>query len=100
MSYHQLKIGEHVFVGPDCVIEAASIGDRVHIGARSVVGRFAILKDSCRILEGTIVPAGMVVASGCVVGGRPGRIVGEVGDGYGMGEGMGGELRQLWKRTG
>ncbi|MCJ1462608.1 hypothetical protein MMC07_001210 [Pseudocyphellaria aurata] len=99
MSYHPLKIGEHVFVGPNCVIEAASIGDRVHIGAGSVLGRFAILKEGCRVLEGTVVPGGMVVPSGCVIGGRPGRVLGEVGDGYGFGE-MGGDLRELWRRTG
>lgn len=98
-SYHPLKIGEHVFVGPNCVIEAASIGDRVHIGAGSVLGRFAILKEGCRVLEGTVVPGGMVVPSGCVIGGRPGRVLGEVGDGYGFGE-MGGDLRDLWRRTG
>lgn len=99
MSYHPLKIGEHVFVGPNCVIEAASIGDRVHIGAGSVLGRFAILKEGCCVLEGTVVPGGMVVPSGCVIGGRPGRVLGEVGDGYGFGE-MGGDLRELWRRTG
>lgn len=98
-SYHPLKIGEHVFVGPNCVIEAASIGDRVHVGAGSVLGRFAILKEGCRVLEGTVVPGGMVVPSGCVVGGRPGRVLGDVGDGYGFGE-MGGDLRELWRRTG
>ena len=98
-SYHPLKIGEHVFVGPNCVIEAASIGDRVHVGAGSVLGRFAILKEGCRVLEGTVVPGGMVVPSGCVVGGRPGRLLGDVGDGYGFGE-MGGDLRELWRRTG
>lgn len=99
MSYHPLKIGEHVFVGPNCVIEAASIGDRVHVGAGSVLGRFAILKEGCLVLKGTVVPGGMVVPSGCVIGGRPGRVLGEVGDGYGFGE-MGGDLRELWRRTG
>lgn len=98
-SYHPLKIGEHVFIGPNCVIEAASIGDRVHIGAGSVLGRFAILKEGCRVLEGTVVPGGMVVPSGCVIGGRPGRVLGDVGDGYGFGD-MGGDLRELWRRTG
>lgn len=98
-SYHPLKIGEHVFVGPNCIVEAASIGDRVHVGAGSVLGRFSILKEGCRVLEGTVVPGGMVVPSGCVIGGRPGRVLGEVGDAYGFGE-MGGDLRELWRRTG
>lgn len=42
-----------------------------------------------------------MVPSGCVIGGRPGRVLGEVGDGYGAEEGgMGGDLRELWRGTG
>ena len=45
----------------------------------------------------------MQVPSGVVVGGKPGRIVGEVGDGWGIGSGTvgegewieGGDLREL-----
>lgn len=100
-SFHPLKIGEHVFVGPDAVIEAASIGDHVYIGAGAVVGRMAILKDWCKVLEGTVVPSGMVVASGYVYGGHPARCVGEVGEGWGVGDGNeGGDLRELWRSIG
>ena len=86
-------------MGAHCVIEAASIGDRVRIGAGSVVGRFAILKDACRVLDGCVVAPGMVIPPGVVVGGRPGRIVGEVGDGWGDGEEEG-DLREMWRTTG
>jgi len=63
------------------VIEAALIGSHVHIGEGCVIGKFAIIKDFVRVLEGTVVPAGMVVPSFSVVGGRPGRVVGEVMEG-------------------
>jgi dynactin-5 len=68
-------------VGPGSVVEAALIGNHVHIGAGCVIGKFAIIKDFVRILEGTVVPANMVIPSFSVVGGRPGRVVGEVPEG-------------------
>ena len=99
--YCPLKIGDHVFIGEDCVIEAASIGDHVHIGKGAVVGKMAIIKDGVKVLEGAVLPTGMVVASGSVVGGQPARVVGDVGDGWGMYEGMeGGDMRELWRSVG
>lgn len=101
VSFHPLKIGEHVFVGRNCIVEAASIGDHVHIGPGAIVGRMVILKDWVKVLEGSVIPAGMVVASGSVVGGRPARYLGEVGDGWGVGEGVeGGDQRELWRSIG
>ncbi|KAI9799767.1 MAG: Dynactin subunit 5 [Piccolia ochrophora] len=77
-SHYPQKLGDHVFVGPGAVVRAASVGNHVHVGAGAVVGDFAILRDCVRVLEGCVVPAGMVVPSFSVVGGRPGRVVGEV----------------------
>ncbi|KAI9874794.1 MAG: hypothetical protein M1830_009286 [Pleopsidium flavum] len=97
-SYYPLKIGDHVFIGENCFVEAAVVGSNVHIGKGSVIGKFAIIKDCVKVLEGTVVPAGMVVPSWSVVAGRPGRVVGELGDGWGVGEGSeGGDLRELWR---
>jgi dynactin-5 len=95
LSYHALRVGEHVLIGADAVVEAAAIGDRVVIGEGSVVGRFAILKEGCVVLPGAVVPGGMVVPSGMVAGGRPARLVGEVGDGW-----KGGDLREMWRQVG
>ncbi|MCJ1386902.1 hypothetical protein MMC17_010030 [Xylographa soralifera] len=89
-----LKIGDNVFVGPGCIIEAASIGNNVWIGKGAMLGKMAIVKDGVRILEGAVVPAGMVVGVGSVVAGKPARVVGEVGVGW---EGFNG--RELWKNT-
>jgi dynactin-5 len=68
-------------VGPGAVVEAALIGNHVSIGAGCVVGKFVIIKDFVRILEGTVVPPNMVIPSFSIVAGRPGRVVGEVPEG-------------------
>lgn len=69
--------------GPDCVISSASIGSHVHVGANCVLSPLCIIKENCKILPGTIIPEAMVVPAGMVVGGRPARICGEVGEGWG-----------------
>ena len=63
---------------------------------------FCIIKDNCKILPNTVVPPNMVVPVGSIVGGKPGKIIGEVGEGWGVGAGAsgeswveGGELRDL-----
>ncbi|EDN91644.1 hypothetical protein SS1G_01048 [Sclerotinia sclerotiorum 1980 UF-70] len=92
-SYFPLKIGDHVFVGAGSIIEAAMLGNHVHIGANVVVGKFVIVKDFVKILEGTVVPPGMVIPSFSMVGGVPGRVVGEVTEGEI--EGM--DLREIYR---
>ncbi|KAL8860364.1 MAG: hypothetical protein Q9178_003335 [Gyalolechia marmorata] len=104
LQYHPLLIGSHVFIGPHCTVQAASIGDHVVIESGAVVCNMAILKEGCRVLRGSVVPEGMVVPPGVVVGGRPARVVGEVGVGWGVGEdevgGEGGDLRDVWRGAG
>ena len=99
-SYYPLKIGDHVFVGERAVVEAASVGNHVHIGKEVVLGGMAILKDFAVVLDGAVVPAGMVVPSWCVVGGRPARILGEVGEGYGVEGAEGGLARERYRLVG
>lgn len=99
-SFYPLKIGDHVFVGERAVVEAATVGNHVHIGRDVVVGGMAILKDFSVVLDGAVVPAGMVVPSWCVVGGRPARIVGEVGEGYGVEGAEGGLARERYRLVG
>ncbi|KAK6035899.1 hypothetical protein COOONC_26596 [Cooperia oncophora] len=43
-----VHIGDH-----DCVISAAQICSFVHIGAGSVIGGSAVLKECCRVLPGS-----------------------------------------------
>jgi dynactin-5 len=60
----------------------------------------AILKDFAYVLDGAVVPAQMVVPSFCVVGGSPARIVGEVGEGYGVEGAEGGMARERYRLAG
>ncbi|KAJ5728446.1 Dynactin subunit 5 [Penicillium malachiteum] len=99
-SFYPLKIGDHVFVGESAVVEAASLGNHVHVGAGATIGSMAIIKDFSVVLEGAVVPPGMVVPSWCVVGGRPARIVGEVGEGYGVEGAEGGLARERYRVVG
>ena len=78
------------------MVEAALIGNHVHIGEGAVIGKFAIIKDYVRILDGTVVPANMVVPSFSVVAGRPGRVVGEICEG----EVEGFDMREMYRTVG
>jgi dynactin 5 len=93
-SHHPLKIGENVYVGPGAIIEAATIGNNVWIGPRAVIGKLAILRDGCRVLEDTVVPPSMMVGAGDVVAGKPARRVGDVGWSEGW------EGREMWRSIG
>ncbi|KAL3479186.1 trimeric LpxA-like protein [Aspergillus californicus] len=97
LSYFPLKIGDHVFIGERAVVEAASVGNHVHVGQEAVIGNMAILKDFAYVLDGAVVPGGMVVPSWSVVGGAPARIVGEVGEGYGVEGAEGGMARERYR---
>ncbi|PYH45493.1 dynactin subunit 5 [Aspergillus saccharolyticus JOP 1030-1] len=99
-SFYPLKIGDHVFVGERAVVEAASVGNHVQIGRDAVVGSMAIIKDFACVLDGAVVAPGMVVPSWCVVGGAPARIVGEVGEGYGVEGAEGGMARERYRVVG
>lgn len=91
-----LRMGDHVFVGPGSVVQAASIGSHVQIGTKVVVGEFAIIKDYVRILDGTVVPPNTVIPSFSIVAGQPARLVGEVPEGGHEAF----ELRDLYKTVG
>ncbi|KAF2122626.1 trimeric LpxA-like protein [Lophiotrema nucula] len=90
VHYYPMKIGDNVFVGPQCTISAISISSHVHIGANTIIQPFAIIKENVKVLPNSVIPANMVIPSGSVVGGRPARIVGEVGEGWGVAGGGGG----------
>jgi dynactin-5 len=80
------------YTGPNSTIQAISISSHVHIGNNCTIGPFVIIKENVKILPHTVVPANMVIASGSVIGGRPARVVGDVGEGWGVSGGGGGGL--------
>lgn len=82
------------------MVEAASVGSYVHIGRDVVVGSMAILKDYVQVLDGAVIPPGMVVPSWSVVGGAPARVVGELGEGYGAEGAEGGMSRDRYRSVG
>ncbi|KAF4595677.1 dynactin 5 [Ophiocordyceps camponoti-floridani] len=95
-TYMPLRLGDHVFVGQGSVIQAATVGSHVHVGARCTVNDFAIIKDYVKILDDTVVPSFMVIPSFSIVAGQPARVVGEVPEG-GHDDF---ELRDLYKTVG
>ncbi|GJN67917.1 hypothetical protein PLIIFM63780_001910 [Purpureocillium lilacinum] len=95
-TYMPLRLGDHVFVGQGTVVQAATVGSHVYIGKGCTINEFAIIKDYVKILDGTVVPAFMVIPSFSIVAGQPAKVVGEIPEG-GHDEF---ELRELYKTVG
>ncbi|EMC98856.1 hypothetical protein BAUCODRAFT_120151 [Baudoinia panamericana UAMH 10762] len=102
MVFYPMRIGDNVFIGPGTYVSSAVISSNVHIGTNCVLSAFSVIRDNCKILPNTVVPSHMTIPPGSVVGGRPARITGEVGEGWGQGGGgegeeyvEGGDLRAL-----
>ncbi|KAJ2720232.1 hypothetical protein GGI07_004753 [Coemansia sp. Benny D115] len=70
-SYYPLKIGDHVDIGENTIVEAASIGSHVVIGKNCIIGRFAIIKDCCLIEDGAVITPNTVIPPFSVVAGGP-----------------------------
>ncbi|KAJ3331581.1 hypothetical protein HDU93_009615, partial [Gonapodya sp. JEL0774] len=77
-TYYPIKIGDYVHIGANSVIEAATIGNCVRIGKNVVLGRFAIIKDYVRILDGSVIPPNTVVPSFSLIGGNPSVFIEEL----------------------
>ncbi|GAB7329975.1 hypothetical protein MBLNU13_g01671t1 [Cladosporium sp. NU13] len=91
MTFYPLKIGDNVFIGPGTHVACLSISSNVHIGPDCVLSNFCVIRESCKLLPGTVVPPSMIIPPGSIVAGKPARIVGEVGEGWGQGAGGEGE---------
>jgi carbonic anhydrase/acetyltransferase-like protein (isoleucine patch superfamily) len=92
-SHYPLTLKDHVFIGSGSIIEASKVGSKVHIGSNCVVGKFAVIHDCVRILDGTVVPSHANIPSFSIVGGNPGRVVAELPEGGE--EGL--ECREVYK---
>ncbi|CAD6935062.1 unnamed protein product [Tilletia controversa] len=81
-SYYPTKLGDHVTVGPNTVLEAQTVGNYVDIGANCVIGRFVNIKDCARILDGTVLAPNTVVPSLTIWAGSPGKQVAELHESF------------------
>ncbi|GAA6053306.1 hypothetical protein JCM3770_006676 [Rhodotorula araucariae] len=77
-SYYPMKIGDHVTIGANSVVEAASIGTGVEIGKGCIIGPLAILKDYCRIADGAVLGSATIVPSLTEWAGSPARPIGQL----------------------
>jgi dynactin 5 len=107
--YVGMRISDYVYIGPNTHVRAAEIRSNVHIGANCVIGNMVMIKDNVKVLDGTVLPANTIWAGGSVIAGRPGRVVGEVGEGWASGaagsggvgdEGIGVKSRERWAMVG
>jgi len=71
-QYYPMKLGDHIHIGSNTVIEAANIGSYVSIGSNVQIGKFAIIKDCVRIEDDTVIPPNATIPSFSIVSGKPG----------------------------
>jgi dynactin 5 len=67
-----MKLGDHIHIGSNTIIEAANIGSYVSIGSNVQIGKFAIIKDCVRIEDDTVIPPNATIPSFSIVSGKPG----------------------------
>lgn len=67
-----MKLGDHIYVGSQTIIEAAQIGSFVSIGSNVQIGKFAIIRDCVRIEDDAVIPPNTVIPSFSIVAGKPG----------------------------
>lgn len=90
VTYLPMRIADYVFIGPGSNVRAAEIRSGVYIGSGVTVGNMCMIKENVKVLDGAVLPAGTIWASGVIVGGSPARVVGELAEGWGGGSGSGG----------
>uniref|UniRef100_A0A8R1TQI4 Dynactin subunit 5 n=1 Tax=Onchocerca volvulus TaxID=6282 RepID=A0A8R1TQI4_ONCVO len=78
LTFFPVHIGDHVFIGNDCIVMAAEIGAFVHIGHNSVIGRSVIIKSCVQVLPNTVVPHDAVIPPFSIVAGNPGTVIGHL----------------------
>jgi len=71
-QYLPMKLGDHIYIGNQTIVEAAQIGSYVSIGSNVQIGKFAIIKDCVRIEDDTVIPPNAVIPSFSIVSGKPG----------------------------
>lgn len=63
VAFFPLHVGEHVYIGPDSIIQAGNVGSYVYIGKNVVIGRNCTIKDCTIIEDNAILPPETTLAS-------------------------------------
>ncbi|PWN19625.1 trimeric LpxA-like protein [Microstroma glucosiphilum] len=72
-SYYPSKTGDFVHIGANSVVESQQLGSHIDIGKDCIIGRYVVIKDSVRLLDGSVVPSNATIPSGQIWGGNPAR---------------------------
>ncbi len=72
-----LLVGKFSFIGENCVIESAVIGQGCTIGNNCVLSKRSMLKDYITVLDNSVVPPDMIIPPFSIVAGCPAIIIGE-----------------------
>lgn len=75
IAFIAMKIGDHVYIGENSVVEAAMIGSHVQIGKNCVIGKRTIIRDCCYIEDNTVIPPDTVIPPFSRIGGVPGKLL-------------------------
>ena len=67
LGFCHIRIGEHVVVGNDVLIEASAIADRVTIGNNCNIGERSVLEDDVRIGDNVTIGRGVKLKNGVIV---------------------------------
>eukprot|EP00299_Pterocystis_sp_00344_P007274 c2279_g1_i1.p1 GENE.c2279_g1_i1~~c2279_g1_i1.p1 ORF type:complete len:184 (+),score=29.02 c2279_g1_i1:42-593(+) len=77
MYHSQSKIGDHVIIESNSILQSCNIGSFVHIGKNCVISRRCIINDCSQILDNSVLAPDTVVPPFHIFGGNPACHVGE-----------------------
>ena len=78
---HAASAGHFVTIGPNAVVEGATLGDSVVVGANAVVGQGAVVGAGSVVQDGAVVGENVAVPGGEVWGGNPAAFVRKASEG-------------------
>ncbi|SBS80419.1 dynactin subunit 5, putative [Plasmodium ovale] len=73
--YVTVTIGNNVFIGDDCIVKAAFIGNNVIIGKNCVIGERVVIKDNVIITDNSFISNDTILASFSKYTGCPAKFV-------------------------